>query len=70
MGTDTRVETDALDDGLRIETFYFGIGVKFVEIADAQGEVRVGEEFYGFRLFHTHEKAWDAFGRPTPPLPV
>ena len=62
MCANTRVETDALDDGLAVETFHLGIGVEFIEIAYTQGKICVGEEFYGFSLFHAHEKAGDVLG--------
>ena len=43
MGTDTWVESYSINDGLGIETFYFCIGIKFIEIAYSKGEIGVGE---------------------------
>ena len=59
MCTDAWVEAYALDNGLGIESFDFGVGVEFVEVADAEGEVGVGEEFYGFCFLETHEENRD-----------
>lgn len=54
MGADARVEPYAFDDCLRIESFYLGICVEFVEIADAQGKIGVGEELDCLCLLHAH----------------
>ena len=59
MCTDAWVEAYALDNGLGIESFDFGVGVEFVEVTDAEGEVGVGEEFYGFCFLETHEENRD-----------
>ena len=56
MCTDAWVEAYALDNGLGIESFDFGVGVEFVEVTDAEGEVGVGEEFYGFCFFEAMNK--------------
>ena len=55
MCADTWVETYSVDDGCGIKPFHFGIRVEFVEIADTQGKVGIGEKFYGFGFFHTHK---------------
>ena len=39
MCADAWVEANALDDGLGIEPFDFGVGVEFVEVADAKSQV-------------------------------
>lgn len=44
MRTDTWVETYTFDDGFGVETFYFCVSIKFVEVADAKGKVGVGED--------------------------
>ena len=59
VGADTGVESDAGDDGLGVEALHLGVGVELVEIADAQGEVGVGEELDGFGFFHANEKNRD-----------
>ena len=56
-----RVETYAADDGLRVEALHFSVGVKFVEVAHAQGEVGVGEELHGLGLGQPHEQGVDVF---------
>ena len=61
MCTNTGVEAYTGDDGLRVETLDLGIGVEFIEIADTQGEIGVGEELDGFCFGHAHEETRDAF---------
>ena len=58
---DAGVEADAFDDGLGIEALHLGVGVQFVEVADAQGEVGVGEELDGLGLGAAHEEHGDVF---------
>ena len=41
---DARVKADAFDDCARIKAFDFGVCVKFVEVADAEGKVCVGKK--------------------------
>ena len=55
MGADAGVEAYAGDDGLGVETLDLAIGVELIEIADAQGEVGVGEELDGLGFLHAHE---------------
>ena len=59
VGADARVEADAFDDGLRVEALHLGVGVELVEIADAQGQVGVGEELDRLRLRRAHEEDGD-----------
>ena len=56
---DAGVETHAVDDLLGVEAFHFGIGVELVEVADAQGEVGVGEKFHGLGFGGAHEEGVD-----------
>lgn len=56
VGTDARVEAYAVDNGLRVEALDLGVGVKFVEVADAEGEVGVGKELDGLGFLHAHVK--------------
>ena len=56
---DSRVKAHALDDGLRVEALDLRVGVKLVEVADAQGEVGVGEELHRLGLLHAHEERVD-----------
>ena len=53
------VETHAVDDLLGVEAFHLGVGVELVEVADAQGEVGVGEEFHGLGFGGAHEEGVD-----------
>ena len=61
VGADAGVEADALDDGAGVEALDLGIGVEFVEVAHAEGEVGVGEEFDGLGFLHAHEQGVDVF---------
>ena len=61
MGADAGVEPDAVDDGLCVQAFHLCISIEFIEVADAQGEVGVGEEFHGLGLFHSDEERGDIF---------
>ena len=51
---DAGIQTYAIDDVARVQALELGVGIQFVEVADAQGEVGVGEELHGLRLFHAH----------------
>ena len=44
VGTDARVEADAVNDLARVQTMGGGVSVEFVEVGHAHGEVGVGEE--------------------------
>ena len=59
MRADARVETDAVNDGLSVEAFHLGVGVKLIEIAHAKGEVGVGKELHGLCLGRPHEQSVD-----------
>ena len=56
MHTDARVEADTFDDGGRIQALDLGIGVEFVEVADAEGQVGIGEELDSLGLLESHEE--------------
>ena len=56
MRTNARIESYPLNDCLRIEPFYLGIGVKFVEIAHTQSKVCISEQLYGFSLLDAHKE--------------
>ena len=59
MGSDSWVEADTLDNGTGVEAFDFGVGVEFVEIADAKCEVGISEKFDSLCLGEPHIKGWD-----------
>ena len=56
---DAGVKTHTVDDLLGVEAFHLGVGVKLVEVADAQGEVGIGEKFHGLGFGGTHEEGVD-----------
>ena len=56
MVADARVEAYAVDDVLGVEPLDLGVGVEFVEVGDAQGEVSVGEELHGLGLGAAHKE--------------
>ena len=54
MRADARIESHAVDYGLRVKPLDLGIGVQFIEIAHTQREIGVGEQLHCLRLLHTH----------------
>jgi len=60
VGANTGVQTDAIDDGLGVESLHLGIGVELVEVADAKSQIGICKEFNGFCLFHAHKQTRDA----------
>ena len=54
--TDTWVKSYAADDSLRVQSLHLCVCVQFVEIADTEGKVSVGEELHCLCLFHAHEQ--------------
>ena len=56
---DARIEADPVDDVLARQTFDLRVSVQLVEIAHAQGEIRVGEELHRLSLRCAHEKGGD-----------
>ena len=52
----SRIETDTVDDGLRVETLDFGVGVQLVKVTHPQRQIGVGEELHGLSLFHPNEE--------------
>ena len=61
MCPDTRVKTYALNDGFTVQSFHFSVCVKFIEIADTESQVGVGEELDCFSLFPAHEECINIF---------
>ena len=59
MSPDPRVQADALDDGGRVQALDLGVGVQFVEVAHAEGQVRVREELHRLRLLKPHVQRGD-----------
>ena len=54
-----RVQTDTFYYSGAIQSFHLGVGVKLVEVAHAQRQIGVGEEFHRLSLLHTHEQRGD-----------
>ena len=50
------IQGDAFDDGGSIQAFYFRIGIQFVEIGYAQGQIGVHKQLGGFRFRQAHEE--------------
>ena len=42
-----------------IQSFYLGISIQFIEVADSKGQVGIGKELYSFSLFQTHKQRID-----------
>ncbi len=61
MGSDSRIEADAVDDGAGVEILRFGIGIKLIEVGNAQGEIGVGKQLDGLGFRKTHEENRDVF---------
>ena len=56
MRADARVQTDALNDGLRVQSLHLRIRIQLVEIAHAQRQVRIGKQLHCLRLLQSHEQ--------------
>ena len=61
MCPDTGIKAYTLNNGFAVQPLYFRIGVKFIEIADAQCQIGISKKFDCLRLFHAHEKRVDVF---------
>ena len=55
------VETDATDDGGRVESLDLGIGIQLVKVADTKGEIGVGKELHGLGFLESHEQGLYVF---------
>lgn len=55
MGADTRVETNAVDDILRIQAAQLGVSIELVKVSNAEGEISIREELNRFGLGRAHE---------------
>lgn len=53
---DTRIHTHAIDNHLCIKTLSLGIGVKFIEVTDADSQISIGEQLNRFRLGQMSKK--------------
>ena len=61
VGADSRIQTDAVNDGLGIESFHLGICVQLVEVAHAESQIGVGEELDSLGFFHPDKQSRDIF---------
>ena len=46
VAADTRIQADAVDDLLRVQSLHFRIGIQFVKIRHTQGQVCIGKKFH------------------------
>ena len=58
MRTNSRIQTNAFDDGLSIEAFHLRIYVQLIEEGDTEGQVGVSEKLHSFGLGCAHKKYW------------
>ena len=57
MCTDTRIKADTIDNLLGVQSFHLSIGIQFVEVADTQCQIGVGEQLNCLRLSKAHEQS-------------
>lgn len=56
MRTDTRIQTDTLNDRLCIQSLHFRIRVQLVKVRDTQSQVGIRKQFHRFRFLQTHKQ--------------
>ena len=56
MRTDSWGKAYPVDEGLRIQPFYLGVCIQFIEITYTQGQISIGKQLYRFRFGKSHEK--------------
>ena len=56
MRADARVQTDALNDSLRVQSLYLRIRIQLVEITHTQRQVCIGKQLHSLRLLQSHEQ--------------
>ena len=56
MGTDAGIQADALDNRPGIKAFHLRVGIQFIEIADPQRQVGVGEQLHRLGLGRAHQE--------------
>ena len=59
VSPNTGIQTNSENNGLGIQSFYLGISIQFIEVADSKGQVGIGKELYSFSLFQTHKQRID-----------
>ena len=57
MSTNTRIQANTVDDLLSVQPFHLSIGIQFVEVADTQCQVGVGEQLNCLCLSKAHEQS-------------
>ena len=57
MGTDSWVETYAIDDCLGIESLYLCVCIQLIEVAYSECQIRIGEELDSLSFLHAHEES-------------
>ena len=59
LRTNTRIETHAVDDVLRVQAFHLGVCIEFVEIAHTECQIGIGKQFDGFGFGQSHDTYLD-----------
>ncbi len=57
MSTNARIKANAIDDLLGVQPLHLGISIQFVEVADTQCQIGVGEQFNSLCLGKAHEQS-------------
>ena len=57
MTANTRIKANTVDNLLSVKTLALCIGVQFVEVSHAQGQICIGEQFYRLCLGEAHEQS-------------
>ena len=56
MGADTRIQANAVDDLLGVQSLHLRIRIQLVEVGYAQSKISIGKKFDSLRLGEAHEK--------------
>jgi hypothetical protein len=65
VAADARIQADALDNLLGVQTLHLCIGVQFVEIADTQCQIGIGKQFDCFGFSEAHNQSVDVLFNST-----
>ena len=61
MSADTRIETNAVNNLLCVQPLHLCIGIQFVEIANTQSQIGVGEQLDSLSLSEAHKQGINIF---------
>ena len=59
MRTNTRIQADAFNDLLGIESFAFCVGIQLIEVCHTQRQIGIGKQLYSFCFSGSHEERID-----------